>query len=227
MKTLSSVLLFAVGTVMAADLPSPPELFQRHFKAVGGLPSMTNIETVAIEGLVVRDGVTNDFSLKLKTPGRILLSIGDGKTANVVQGRDDSARMWERDKSGVHDLTNSAALAALVMGVFPPAQIFMNERLEDAVTETDTAEGRQVFAIGRKSVSKRSFPRLLFDARTGLLVRAGQTRFSDYARVGTNSFKLPYTLRQGAGAIVQVKQIALNQDLPESFSRSQANAEVG
>ena len=210
MKNLLLVLLLTAGTVDAADLPSPRELFQRHFEAAGGLPSITNIETVTIRGLVAGDGVTNDFSLKLKVPGRILLSIGDGESEKVIQGRDDSARVWEKDTSGVHDLTNSFGLATLVMGVFPPAQIFLNERLEDAVTEADTAEGKPVFAIGRKHVLKRSSPRLLFDARTGLLLRAGQTRFSDYSMVGTNSFKLPYTLRQGAGAIFLIKQICLN-----------------
>jgi len=217
MKRLLSVLLLIAGTAMAADPPSPQELFQRHFEVVGGRTSLTNIETVAIEGQVVRDGVTNEFSLKLKAPGRILLSIRDGKGGDVIQGRSDSARMWERDKSGVHDLTNSSALGTLVIGVFPPAQIFLNERLEEAVTEMDIAEGRPVFAIGRKRVSKRAFPRLLFDARTGLLLRAGQTRFSDYASVGTNGLKLPHTLRQGAGAVFHVTQIGLNPDLPAAL----------
>src|SRR5512145_2896138 len=99
MKRLLSGLLLIAGTAMAADPPSPQALFQRHFEAVGGGTSMTNIETVAIEGLVVRDGVTNDFSLKLKAPGRILLSVRDGKGGDVIQGRSDSARMWERAKS--------------------------------------------------------------------------------------------------------------------------------
>ncbi len=217
MKTIISVYLLAAVTITAANPPSPQELFQRHFEAVGGLPSITNIETVNIEGLIVRDRVTNEFSLKLKLPARFLLFMGDGKTTGVVQGRDDRARVWEKDETGVHDLTNSFGLTTLIMGVFPPVQILLKERLEDALTETDTAEGKPVFAIGRNRIPKRSFPRLLFDARTGFLLRAGPTRFSDYSMVGTNDFSLPRTLRQGAGAIFLVKQVCLNQDLPDPF----------
>jgi hypothetical protein len=219
MKTLISIYLLTTVTIttLAATLPSPQELFKRHFDAVGGKHSITNIETISIDGLMLRDGVTNRFALRLKLPARFLLTIGNGKGPEIIQGRDDRARAWEKDETGVHDLTNSVSLATLVIGLFPPAQVFLDERLEDAVTETDTAEGRPVFAIGRKNIPNRSFPRLLFDSKTGLLLRAGQTRFSDYSTIGTNGIKLPCTLQQGAGSIFLVKQIEINQELAESL----------
>ena len=71
MKTAISIYLLTAVTVIAADLPSPHELFQRHFDAVGGQPSITNIETVSIEGLIVREGVTNEFTLKSQIKGWI------------------------------------------------------------------------------------------------------------------------------------------------------------
>jgi hypothetical protein len=187
-------ILLLAGTASAlpasTQLPDPLHLFNRHFAAIGGREALAVVDGAVVTGTVVEDGQTSDFTLLVRSPGMILLTLRDAKGKTTRQGRDPRAHFWQQDARGIRDLEELPAgeLASMSRPFHLAGLVDMSTRLEDSVCETDVASGRAVLAIGHKAnKGPRMFPRLLFDAETGLLVGCGRTRFADYAEISNAS----------------------------------------
>ena len=207
----SFVLLEA--SVLAA--PTSTEVFNRHFESIGGRDAVARLQSVVARGTLQEAEHEFTFSLQLKPPGLILLTASNNMGALFRHGRDAQGRCWKQGPQGVHEITGRDAgeLMDLCLGLHLPGQVGLFEKLTQAVCEDDRDGDREVIAIGRKD-SSSPFPRLLFDQTTGLLVRAGESRFEDYRAV--DGFKVPFVLRPDARTVLRVKSVSFNEAVDDS-----------
>ena len=192
-------------------------IFARHFTALGGRPAVEQVQSVVVKGSAHEGNDTFNFELDLKPPGRILLVAFVEGGMTVRQGRSARAECWREDPRGVRELKGADAgeLMGISLGHHLPGQIGMSERLAGVECEETQAGEREAVAIGKKSDVDNPFPRMIFDKKTGLLLRAGNIDFDDYRPV--EGLRLPFRIRTGNQATFTVSEIRLNPPLEDSI----------
>jgi hypothetical protein len=209
------VLIAAASPGVSATAPGADTLFARHFEATGGREAAARTKSARVKGTLEQDGQRKAFTLYVKWPGLILLTIEEPSGRLVQMGRDADFRFWQKTKTGFEELTEAQRmdLACLGIAYHPAGWVEMSERLEDAVTEADVVANRPAYAIGRKRV-KGIFPRLVFDTESSRLIAIGQSRLSQYRAVGP--VQLPHEVRQGLMRVFQVTEIEAGCEIPQS-----------
>jgi hypothetical protein len=229
-RSLAGFVWLCSGLCLAAEdaqLPEGPELFERHFAAIGGREAVRAIRTVTVKGKVAEDREQSEFTLQIKPTARFLLTLRDasGKTSRV--GRDPGGKCWSQSRSGIGELEGRSALEfeGLSAAFNPQSQLFMSERLADALCEPGISEGRRVYATGRRLAAKRVMPRVWFDTETGRMAGVGPARFHEYREV--SGVWLPHEVRAG-GRIYRVETIHFGDELADCiFWRPGANGLLG
>ena len=221
----------AIASIAAAETPKASVVYERYFAALGGRAEVTNVDSLVVKGVGQEGQSSFDFELTLKAPGLIRLTATNPRGLNVSQGRDSKARCWRKDGEGVKDLDGKDAgeLMDLALAYHLPSHLGLSERLADAVCEEDRDGDRALVAIGKKG-RESAFPRLLFDAASGLLVQVGRVKLDDYRKV--DNLRLPFSIRAGEQAVLRVDQIRLNPVIdPAVFAKPEgkdsANAADG
>ncbi|MHB8521961.1 MAG: S8 family serine peptidase [Limisphaerales bacterium] len=225
---LLSVLMIAAGSLdaVAADASNSLDataVFDRHFAAVGGRAALEQAQSVVVKGAGQENDRSFNFEISVNAPGLILMVASNATGIVVRQGRSDRAQCWRQDPEGVRDLdaTDAGDLMNVAVGFLPPALVHWSEMLAHAVCQEDRDGDRDVIAIGRKS-DDAAFPRLLFDKRSGLLVRVGNIRLDDYRQV--QGIKLPFRVLPGTRSSLEVREISLNPTLNRAlFAKPETN----
>jgi len=108
----------------------------------------------------------------------------------------------------------------LAIGFLLPGQPGLFDKLTNAICLAADEGGRPGVAIGRDDPAS-PFPQLVFDRQSGLLARAGRTRFEDYREV--EGLKIPFAAQSGGPARLQVEQVRFNVPIdPAVFERPDA-----
>jgi len=186
----------ATAAFAAADSPKASAVYERYFTALGGRAAVVKVESLVVKGIGQEGPSSFDFELALKAPGLILLTASNAGGLNVRQGRDSRARCWRGSSEGVKDLNSKDAgeLMNLALAFHLPSQLSLSATLADAECETEREGDRALVAIGKKG-KEGQFPRLLFDALSGLLIQAGEVKIDDYRKV--EDLRLPFSLSVG------------------------------
>ena len=212
-SALGQVLLASHLALVAAEpVPKGAEVFQRHFSAVGGRTAVEKIQTVIVKGTAEEKGQTFALEFQLKIPGKILM-IARAEGVTVRQGRDGRARCWREDPLGIRLLTDKEAgeLMNLTGGFFYPGQIFWSQIVSNAPSRRERDGDRELMVVGKEN---SPFPKVSFDAATGLLARVGEARFEDYRMV--DGIKFPFLARDAGPFLVRVQEIQINHPLSDA-----------
>ncbi|HWH69256.1 MAG TPA: hypothetical protein VNT26_07710, partial [Candidatus Sulfotelmatobacter sp.] len=206
--TLATGLYVGLAQSQEQGLPTPTDLFHRHWAGIGGREVLEKFQSVTVAGTVQEGQEIREFTFQCKLPGLILLTTRDSSGKSTRQGRDPGARFWQQGAQGTQDLAEPGMgeLAALSLAYLPATQAPLSERLAEAICETDRTGGRPVVAIGHKQAG--GFPRFLFDAESGVLVGVSRARFEDYRAV--EGVKVPYLVRQSGRSVFRVKTVQFN-----------------
>jgi hypothetical protein len=191
------------------ELPEAHQLFSGHFHAAGGREFFETNSTLDVSGVIEEDGSSRVFRMRCKAPGMILFEGTDGSGKALMQGRDNGARFWEKNRSEL-DPKARRALGELSLVMFPAGLNGLAEGLGEAVVERDRANGRAVFATGRRN-ARRTFSRLYFDVDTGLLQGIGHTRCIAYTEA--DGLRLPSVVCQNGIRTYRIESVKLNVPL--------------
>jgi hypothetical protein len=213
MQLFTAFLCASVSGVagFCADLPDAHQLFSAHFTAAGGREFFETNSTVDVSGVIEEYGSSRPFRMRCKVPGMILLETTDGSGKALIQGRDDGARFWQKDRSEL-DHKARRALGELSLVMLPAGLNGLADGLGEAVVERDRANGRAVFATGRRN-ARRGFSRLYFDVDTGLLQGIGHTRCLAYTEA--DGLRLPSVICQNGIRTYRIESVKLNVPLEE------------
>lgn len=230
MKTIVAVSLVAAvslvsgwGPKASEGPPSATTTFDRYFQVVGGRAALDKVQNVVVKATGKEGDTVFDMEISLKPPGLVRLSMKTTEGFAINQGRDAQARCWRQDPGGVRELTSkdSGDLMGLAMAFFPQAQLNMGKMLAQAVCVEEKDGDRTFIAVGSKA-EENPLPRLLFDKKTGLLVRISETVLEDYRSV--ENIRLPFRLRLDGLHNLDVKQIVLNPTLDDKLFEKPASS---
>jgi hypothetical protein len=215
MKTafmMAVVLASLAGLRGVADIESAissEKVFERHFRAVGGVDALEKIDSLIIEGAGQEGQHSFEFELRIKSPGLILFIARTGRGFEVRQGRDSEARCWRKDPDGLFELDPkfAAALMNLAIAFHPPSQIALSRRLVGTLCENETENGRSFIAVGGSSENSM-FPRFVFEEQSGVLSRIDELRIEQYASF--EALRFPSVVHPNANTVFRIRNIRVN-----------------
>jgi hypothetical protein len=204
------------------------EVWGGHFEATGGRAAWERITTMRMRGRAQEGGETLEFELCFKAPGRLLFAGTVGGEVLVRMARDREGRCWRQDPRGVHELSEEPAgqLIGLVAGFCVPGQLHLSELSANASCERGKESDREVVTL-RGREGGLSLPVLVFDAKTGRLIRIGDLSIHDYRAVG--EFWIPFRAQaaQGKPAVFQVEEVKLGVELADGIFERPEGATAG
>jgi len=222
-QVLACLTIIVISACAQGQVPSAEELFRRHFAQLGSTGAVAQVKSVVLSGTVARSGVDTPFSLRIGGLGSWRIETRDENGKPLVYGRSPREKPWVRERGRVRELEGEPVIDPIALSITYDLELqrFMGQRLVDAICETEQVQRRTAFAIGRRH-GPRQFPRLFFDAETGLLVRVRRLLLDDYRPV--NGIRVPHTIRFVDGSVLKVTTV---QHSPEPSSESFAARKTG
>ena len=175
-----------------ARLPTVDEIVARHVQATGGRAAWEKLATETRKGIALPGSANLPLESAAQAPGKWTFTIRMSNNRTLrhgfdgTQGWEDRGRAvrMERDAALDETLIYDPFWVLRVRDYFPVLSLKGLEKNGDSevyVLEATPAEGRTRI--------------LFFDARQGLLTRAGKTMYADYRNAG--GVKVPFLVRYG------------------------------
>lgn len=205
-----------IGLAGAQDLPSPAEhLFARHYSQLGSTQALAQAKCVAITGTLKRPSRDCPFTMSVDNLGSWRIETQDENGKSLVYARSPHEKPWVRERGRVRELEGEPLLDpnSLTITYNVAIQRFVGQRLAEAVCENEMVRKRPAFALGRRHGPHR-FPRMFFDAESGLLVRIRHLLLDNYRRVG--GISIPHTVRFVDGSVLQVEAVQHSGEFPST-----------
>ena len=195
--------------------PAAGEVFQRHFKEMGGRKALEEVKTMRAKGTGKAGQETLQFEFLFKAPGQVLLAGSIQDQVVLRMGRDEKGVCWRQDPGGVRDLEGEPAreLFDLTCAFHPPMLLQLEADAADGATTCERRrEGDREWLVVSNSSPRQPFPSLCFDAVSGRLGKVDSLLVEDYRAVG--GLQLPHRISAPGNTVFSVAEFQINPDLP-------------
>ena len=224
-----------------AELPSADEVVERYAKAVGGREAYEKLSSRISKGTfeLPAMGATGSIEIHAKTPNKTI-SIIDIPGFGTIARSYDGTTAWSQDpQTGIRELTGQE-LAIQKRG----ADFFQAVKLKELYPKRELKGKEKVGE--REAYLVEALPseggpvKMYFDTESGLLTKVQlevespqgrldvQTTLGDYTEV--DGIKLPFTMRQAAGAlefVIKLQEVKQTFQSMTKSSRSPRSREPG
>lgn len=164
---LFSLSLFALTFTLhsvaeATTAPQLREILSKHWEAMGGIRNWSKVESIRLNGTIVRNGQLVDICIVKKRPNQIRATVtlplpgSDEEELQVIRAHDGKTAWTATRLAGASEMVKeelpSEAAAELLAdaGVLPPLIKLWREGAEFELLESKVIDGENAYSLGTK-----------------------------------------------------------------------------